>query len=278
MGLGWTHNHNASLTKISGTPNTIIVQLPNGGQGNYTETTRPGHYDGVPGVGSVVDWNSTTNQYTLTALDKSTYVFDSTGKLLSHTWPSGNTWTYSYDPTSGKLTGVADGYGHSLQLTYVSNPGQYNNGQLWRVGDQNATGLSGGSPSGIYVEFAYTPGKNNGVTVSNPKALLLSVPDGALTLASLLYTLSGSTVTNLTQQRGIQGAKPALEQTDYAFQPNGLNVTTEMVAGRITTRQFDNGVYAGAQDPAGNMTFQVVNFQYRPNSQTDPNGHATQLN
>jgi YD repeat-containing protein len=102
-------------------------------------------------------------------------VYDNSGVLLSHSWANHEIWSYTY--TSGKLTSVNDGWGRQLVFTYISNPGQYNDGQLWRVGDQTATGLSGGTPAGRYIEFAYTTQKNNGSVITSPKALLYSVRD-----------------------------------------------------------------------------------------------------
>ncbi len=173
MGLGWTHNHRAYLD-LSALPTTITLQLSNSGDTRFT-LAESNHFVAEPGSLSVIDYNSGTSQYTLTAPDKTRYVFDSSGKLLSRTWPNSEVWSYNY--SSGKLSSVTDAYGRGLQLTYISNPGQFNDGQLWRVGDQTATGLGGGSPTGRYVEFGYTPQKNNGVTVGSPKALLANARD-----------------------------------------------------------------------------------------------------
>ena len=68
-------------------------------------------------------------------------------RLLTLTFASNETWTYSYDG-SGNLTTVTDGYGRELRFGYLSQPGQFNDGKLWRVGDQTATGLSTATPGG----------------------------------------------------------------------------------------------------------------------------------
>ena len=95
----------------------------------------------------------------MTAIDTSTFVFDGpTGHLISRSWPSHEAWTYAYD-VNGRLSTVSDGYGRSLQFSYISQTGQYDDGQLWRVGDQTASGLNTGSPTGRYVEFTYTSEK-----------------------------------------------------------------------------------------------------------------------
>jgi len=115
--------------------------MPNGGELRLTESgAGSNHYVADAGSDAVVDYSTGTTQYTLTATDKTSYVFDSAGKLLSRAWLDGDTWTYTY--ASGKLSTVADGNGRQLQFAYISNVGQFNNGLLWRVGDQDATGLA----------------------------------------------------------------------------------------------------------------------------------------
>jgi RHS repeat-associated protein len=315
MGLGWTHNHAATLTKIMGTPNTIVVQLPGGGELHLTETST-NHYDSDAGADSAVDYDPVSTNYTLTATDTSTMVFDSTGKLISRSWPGGETWSYTY--TSGKLTLVDDGNGHQLQFSYISNPGQFNDGMLRRVGNQDSTGLGGGSPTDPYVEFTYVTQKNNGVTIGSPKALLNTVRDtlgnvwtyksygqiggqsdanqldfmievvspsidtngdggagAVISLEQLTYTVTGATINSINRLQG-----DSLLNTDFAFQPNLENTTTETphdANTEITTHRFANGTYAGFDDPEGNSISQAMNFQYRPEQIQDGNGNTTQM-
>lgn len=305
MGLGWIHSQYYTLTKTAGSPNTITIQLGNGGELHFTESSAgSNHYIADPGSAAVVDYSTGTTKYTVTMPDKSTFVYDVNGVLQTRSWPSNETWTYTY--TSGKLTLVDDGYGRQLQITYISNPGQFDDGQLWRVGDQTAAGLSGGSPTGRYTEYTYATQKSNGTPVGSPKALLASVrdllgniwtydyygqhagetiaaeldfltevatpsvdtngdgtADGAIKVQKISYTLSGSTVTNMTVQRGIQGAGSSLLTTDFAFQPSGANTTTETTAGKTNTHTFVNAVYGSFKDPAGNITKQGASFTYR---------------
>ncbi|MEP7286647.1 MAG: DUF6531 domain-containing protein, partial [Chloroflexota bacterium] len=315
MGMGWTHNHLFKLTKIVGTPNRIIARLLGASEAHFTETTT-NHYEGDPGSASYIDYNTTTTQFTWVAPDTSTYIFDINGKLITRIWPGqAETWTYSYAGT--KLSRVDDGYGRQLNFSYISNPGQYNDGQLWRVGDQNATGLGTGSPAGIYVEFGYTPQKNNGVTVGSPKALLASVRDVRSNLWTYDYygQHASETISNqldfLTKRQspavdmdgdGSVESTLTLENLDYTFsgaslsaitQKRGIknsgqellktdfafgqNATNETIAQKTTIHQFANGLYVGHQDPAGNSTSQNPNYQYRPEAQQDANGNTTLL-
>lgn len=313
MGLGWSHNHRMKLIPISGTPNKITIILPRGGNANYAETDTD-HYEGVAGVDGVVDWDSGTSQYTVTNADQSTAVFDDDGKLLSRSWPNGETWDYGY--TGDDLTTVSDAYDRQLQFSYRPS-GDYDAGQLWRVGDQTADDLDTSSPSGRYVEFGYTPEKSDGDTITSPSphpyALLRSVKDvrghtwlydyygqhsgqtdsdqlnfltkyespsvdatgdAAITLHETSYTLDGSAVTAIHQERG-----NASLTTDYAFQPDDENITTETRAGKVTTHHFLGGVYAGTEAPGqdGVFGYQFLDSNYRPILQVDANGSGTEL-
>ncbi|RMF76784.1 MAG: RHS repeat protein, partial [Chloroflexi bacterium] len=194
----------------------------------------------------------------------------------------------------------------------------FKNDQLWRVGDHTASGLNGGSPSGRYIEFDYVSEKDDGVEVTTPRALLSSVADvrgegwlydyygqdsgendsnllniltrrespdvdvtgngnndGVITLEEIAYTLNvGGVITDINQKRGGN-----LLETDFAFQPNGDNLTTESVAGQVTTHHFQGEVFAGSELPGANGAFatQIQNTTYRPFSNTDANGNATLL-
>ena len=155
MGLGWTHNHAISLTPPTGSPGTIVVRMPHGGEAHFTEQST-NHYVGDVGATSVIDCDGETpSQYTLTTADQSTYVFDDGGKLLSRSWLAGETWAYSY--SGSQLTQVTDAYGNKLVFRYYTS-GDHS-GQLYRVGDQTFDDSGPGDPVGRYVEFGYTRSK-----------------------------------------------------------------------------------------------------------------------
>lgn len=319
MGLGWTHNHLSTLTLTGSSPTrTAEVLLPGGGTLVLTEQSS-GHFVATVGSNATMDYVSGNNTYALNGTDGTHFIFDGTSlQLSSIQWASNEVWTYSY--TSGKLSSVDDGYSRQLRFSYINNAGQYDHGQLWRVGDHTASGLDTGSPSGRYIEMAYTPEKNNGSTIANPKALLLSVQDvlgnvwtydyygqhsgestsgllnfitqrqtpsvdtsgdgsadGVLTLEQLTYTLSGSNISTIQQQSGLQGGDPALMTRDFAFQPSGQNLTTETVAGKVTTYDFGSGIFTNVKDPAGNTAFSLPNQQFRVASKRDGNNNATLL-
>jgi len=200
MGLGWMHDHALSLTPIVGTPNKVIVQMPNGGELNLSESSSgSNHYVADPGSGAVVDYNAGSSQYTLTGSDK----------------------------YYGQVGGQSDANQLDFLIEVVSP-------SVDTTGD--------------------------------------GTPDGTLSLEQLVYTTSGATITNITQNEG-----NAALSTAFAFQPGGQNITTETLAGKVTTHSFDNGVYVSQQDPAGNVASQAVNLQYRPDALKDQKGNRTEM-
>ncbi|MHB8627019.1 MAG: DUF7948 domain-containing protein [Aggregatilineales bacterium] len=327
LGLGWTHNHAASLSVTTGTLKTLAIQMPNGGTMSfYQQSSGSTHYVAYPGSTSYVDYASGPDHYTLTVMDKTQYVFENNGgggyRLHSINWANtpNQTWNYLYytsGPAVGLLQEVNDNYlsggtaVRRLQFVY----GSFNSQQMLQyVGDQsfNSTTLTG-----RYVAFNYVPNKmfSGSAIINGPQNVLNSVRDvrgntwayayygqqatetdpnqlnfltrelspavdptgsgssGApLTLKALNYTMQGSSVASLTQQNG-NGAL----STSWAFQPNGQNQTTETTAGKTTTHLFNGNTYAGSVDPAGNANAQAVNSVYRPGTQTDARGNATNL-
>ena len=180
MGLGWTHNHAMQLQLLPGSPNRALVTMTNGGELYLTQSAIDSTiYTSDPGSSATLKVMG--NQYVLTPLDKSTYTFGNfnvgtqTAQLIQHAWPNAEVWTYGY--TGSQLTTISDGHSRMLNFSYKPNATQFDDGKLWRVGDQTSTGLSGVNPSGRYVEFGYSPEASNGISISNPQALLTSVQD-----------------------------------------------------------------------------------------------------
>ena len=219
MGLGWTHNHIISLSSLAGTPNTIVVRMPHGGEAHFTEQST-NHYVGDAGATSIIDWDNETQQYTLTTVDQSVYTFDGDGKLRSRSWPDGETWMYSYD--SNGLTQVADDYGNKLIFRYA-------NERLYRVGDQTFNDIDPENPTGRYIEFAYTPNKivdGDGAIVDGPADLLTCVFDMQDKQWGWLYRYYAEADKNADIRQLnflIQRESPSLDETE-----NGRLITEKL--------------------------------------------------
>ena len=311
MGLGWSHNHRYLMQDPVGTtPNrTVDILLPDGGTLSLTETSS-NHFDADSGSTAELDYVS--SEWVLTLPSRGVLVFEgtSTHTLKRREWPNGDTWTYNY--VSGDLNYVKDDYGNQIDFTYYSGEtgdNTFKNGQLKTISDSASR----------TVTLDYIPEKDAGVKPTPHDALLGTVTDvrgedwgydyygqdgsegdddqlnmlterlspqvdagtadGTITLEKLTYTLSGSTVTDINQERG-----DGLIETDFAFQPNGVNITEEVFAKNDanhelkTIHHFAQGVYVGAANPSGHMPIQVIDdAHYRPSLQEDAQGNATQL-
>lgn len=179
LGMGWTHNHIASID--DSVTDKLTVQIPGGGFAKFSRVGSTDIFKGDPGSTSEIDTSgSGLTSYVLTAQDKTLWEFDDSERLRKRIRPNSETWTYSYY-TSGSainlLESVGDGYGRELQFTYIDDSGAFNHNQLWRVGDQDATGLDGVTPAGRYVEFTYIEKKLDGSVVTPTGALLSEVQD-----------------------------------------------------------------------------------------------------
>lgn len=175
MGLGWTHNHAFQLNITGSSPNrSAQVRWSDGSLLLLDEVDgfSPTRFNARRGsTAYLLNTDTSPNEYTLFLEDHSSYVFQlsgSTWRMMVRQWANGEVWSYDYD-SNHRLTDVSDGYGRQLQLSYINNS-QFDDGLIWRVGDQTAAGLDGSTPSGRYVELAYTeePGS---------QALLTSVRD-----------------------------------------------------------------------------------------------------
>ncbi|MBA3867525.1 MAG: hypothetical protein H0X30_00070 [Anaerolineae bacterium] len=257
MGLGWSHNHAYKLTLsgISPTRNAEVY-LPEGGSIKLNESSA-NHFDAVVGSTSVLDYDATHTEYILTAQDKSQLAFDGTTlQLKRRSWSSGESWAYNYYVAAdgadldGKLNQIDDGYGRLLKFVYIrdTDPNPYQRRQLWRVGDQTAAAtLSNTTPSGRYIELAYTPEKLNGSAVAGALALLSSVRDTRGNNYTWIYDYYGQTngvgqtdpqQLNFLLKRlspavdtsgdGVADGSIALEEVGYTLESTALAINGDM--------------------------------------------------
>lgn len=183
MGLGWSHNHQLQLTLAGTSPNrTAEITVPEVDILKLEEdSANAGEFNALSGSTATMLYEPDyyglgQHAFVLTLPDKTLMGFlASTGQIQTREWINHEVWTYSY--ASGKLSEVDDGYGRQLKFSYINNPSGFDDGQLWRVGDQTADDLDTSTPTGRYVEFGYDMERADGTPVTNPKALLATVQD-----------------------------------------------------------------------------------------------------
>ena len=142
LGLGWTHNHHASLTiKASG---DVSFRDTDGQRFEYAKQ-QDGSF--TPPAGALSTLTTVAGGYELTRPDQVKYRFDTNGRFTSLKDRNGQGLTYAYDG-SGRLSTITDAVGRVVTLTYDGN------GKLTQVA----------VPDGRSVTFAYTSGRLTTVT------------------------------------------------------------------------------------------------------------------
>lgn len=124
LGNGWVHNQDIRLM-FPGTnqPSFVYFKDPSGNlyqfwyvKNNTTGAEAFTPYAGFPA--SLIQNAGTPVTYTLRDQAQNVYIFDQSGKLVSLTNPSGQTFAYTYD-TNGRLDRVsADSGSHYLEFHY----------------------------------------------------------------------------------------------------------------------------------------------------------------
>ncbi len=230
MGAGWDHNHNVYLDLVDEASGTIRMHTGDGG--SITFTGGPDTFS--PHASSAV-LTKDGSQYILTGQNKSIRTFASDGKLTEYTWPSGETWAYTYystgHPFVGRLHKVEDDHGRGIQLTYTTIPWATTGleTQLWRVGDLDTLNLDDtvNDPVGRFVQFNYIKQHDDGSALTGDAIPLLgSVRDVRGNTWS--YEYFGSTA-------GEHQTDPLHDYLLRVVAPDGT-VKKELVYGTVTTR------------------------------------------
>jgi RHS repeat-associated protein len=188
-------------------------------------------------------------------------VGDHTAAALGSGSPTGRYVEFSYSPekSNGSTVGGAKGL-----LTHVQDVRE----EIWTYRYYGAeSGESTAAKLNFLLERLSPEVDTDGDGDADPE----------LSLESLDYTLAGSQITEIVQERG-----EGLIETTYVF-PQGSSVdTTETTAGKTTIHRFADddgspGVYLGAVNPADEGAEQRLNLDYRLHTQTDARGNDTLL-
>jgi RHS repeat-associated protein len=126
LGYGWTHNYDMKLspynmgttnaTTLSGAP-AIEVKQENGATSYFTKTT-DGAYLSFDKTHATLTYDAANNQYVFVRNATATYIFDSTGKLISITDLNNNSIDLTYN-TAGKLTTITNEANQNITITWT---------------------------------------------------------------------------------------------------------------------------------------------------------------
>ncbi len=143
LGYGWTHNFSMSVEVVQTSPGLRVRVTDTDGRALYFAQIFDGntaeiHLHGESGVKDRFKKIVSSGQYILRKKDSNlTYLFDSTGRLLSISDANGNTLTLTYQ--ASQLALVSDNFGNSLVI-------QYNGSRISSIID----------PKGQSISYAYT--------------------------------------------------------------------------------------------------------------------------
>ena len=112
LGPGWSQSGLMNVAELESLD--VVVQRQDGRQDVFTEDS--GSYDPPPGVSDALTKNI-DGTFTLTALDRTVYRFDSTGRIVSITDDHGLVTRYGYD-RNGRLATITDPASQTLTFSY----------------------------------------------------------------------------------------------------------------------------------------------------------------
>jgi len=249
FGYGWSSSYTMNVA-ISGTTETVTQE--NGSTVAFTNYVAPA------GAYATLSYNSANSTYTFVNKTIESYVFNSSGQLISESDPEGYTATLSY--TSGNLTTVTDPAGRTLTFTYGSN-GLISTvtdplGRVTTYGYNSSDDLiSVIDPAGRTTIFGY--GSGNTLTT-------ITDPNGNMTT----NVYSGSQVTSQTDPMGLE--------TTWSYS-SGITTITDP-HGSVTVDRYTGGLLTQSTVASGTSTAATTYYTYDSNddltSTEDPNSHT----
>jgi RHS repeat-associated protein len=303
FGYGWTDTYSMTVTPDpvygSGvedvtTGDGAVVRFAQNSAGSWVAPTR---------VEASLSHNTTNNTWTLVVAGRNSYVFNSTGQLISQTDLNGYVTTLAY--TAGQLSTVTDPAGRTLTFTWgacgaaqcvssVTDPA----GRVIRYGyDSNANLTSVQDVAGNTTTYGYDTAHrvtsvkdalgNTSSFAYNSANQVTSETDPLNNTSSWAYSFDGSGDGTTT------ATDPLGDQTHYTFTTDLLmSVTQAYGTSSASTTSYtypaapnyqtslsppadvDTDGPATQTTPAG-----ITQFAYNPNggvtSQTDPDGNTT---
>jgi RHS repeat-associated protein len=257
FGNGWSSSYSMQLLYPG--PDATLVE-ENGA------TVAFDGYGAPEGAYATLTYNSTSNTYSVVRKETQTFVFNSSGQLISESDPNGYTTTLSY--TSGRLSTVTDPEGRTLTLAYGSN------GLISSVTDPLSRVTSYGYNSSNLLSSVTDPmGRVTTFTYNGtPELVTITDPNGGTT------TNTYGSVDFIASQTDPMGL-----ETTYSFVQDDGTVEAATITdphGSVTEESFDAGSgftekIVGYGTPSAATTRYDDEGDGETYETTDPNGHNT---
>lgn len=118
LGPGWTHTYARRIRRQTSSSGDVALVQPDGRSDVYTWSATSGTFTPPTGLATRLAWDPSTDTYTATQQDGSTWTFDGSGNLTRLTDRYGNASMLAYNG-AGQLVTIADPAGRgSLTLAY----------------------------------------------------------------------------------------------------------------------------------------------------------------
>ena len=290
LGHGWTHNLDTRLIfpgDPGGLDGWVLFKAHTANQYQFFDngdTT----YTPYPGLCATLT-RLFIGEYAYELKDKAqhTYLFDNSGRLLKYLDPQGHALYYEYD-MDGRLVKVMDDIEHTqsetgrfLQISYftsgytepfhpISTVEDHTGRAVHFVYDEASKTLTSAvDVLGRTWNYAYTP--SGGLT--NPPYLLSSVTNPRSVIVERTeYDSQGRAV---RQYDGMDNLV-----IELVYQPNGTTLAQEMIDGQLKTTVYTydkRGTLVAEHVPEQGTSEKAYDFNFRPQTITDPRGNPTEL-
>lgn len=280
FGYGWTSNLLMSLSQPGGTGPVTITQ--EGGAQVVFDQSGTTYTPAAPRDIATLTQNASNGTWTFTRQAQDTYVFSSTGQLISETNLNGYTTSFGY--TSGQLTTVTDPSNRILELGWTGN-------NITSVTDPNV------SPSRV-VTYKYDSAGdltdvidvNGGDThyTYNSSHQMTNIYEPTCYAAGAACNGGNGVLTTYNSAGQVASQQDQLGRTTtfaYAGDPTSVSApdgTTTITdpAGGVTVDTYEYGVRTSETQGFGTPQAATTWWTYDPTtaavtSETDPNGGTT---
>ncbi len=262
LGYGWTHNHDTRLILSDdpgGQEGYVLFKAHSANQYRFLDNGN-GTYTATPGVVSSLVFDS--GLFELTDPSQRVYTFNEQGEVLAWKDAQGHGWTYTY--ASGRLDLITDDTGQRF-LDFDYDP----QGRLSRVADHTGRDVSFGyDTAGDLSTFTDVLDQLWIYTYDDQHRLRLITDPGDVIAVHTEYDELGRAY----QQ--YDGTGTLVLEITY---DNGINVVTDALGNQITHEYNSLNVFEGQLDSQGGTSEKTYDDNYRIETLTDANTHATQL-
>ncbi|MFH2103607.1 MAG: DUF6531 domain-containing protein, partial [Chloroflexota bacterium] len=267
LGYGWTHSLDSRLifsTDPLGQPGFVLFKDFYGNMVRFWDMGA-GRYTAYSGITKTLTRNpGPPVTYTLRDSSQNVYVFDSSGKLLTWTNSRGMSFVYSYDGT-GRLDRVsADDMTRYLDLDY---DGQ---GRIGSVADHSGRAvIFGYDTNGDLSAVTDVLGQVWGYRYDQAHRLTEVLDPDGVTIERTEYDDQGRAV------RQWDGNGDLV--VEIVYNPDGSTTVTNSLGNTETHAYDERNALIGVTDPLQASVEKTFDFNFRPQTITDPAGNTTTL-